>query len=278
MLRNVLSGIAVGMANIIPGVSGGTMIVILGIFDEFIDSISNIFKKKSLLFLGQVFFGVAIGIVSFAKLFEFLFENYTNETIYWFIGLIIFSIPMLIKKEMKDMKISVPFLLLGLLVIAAIGYFAPEEMDKVVKVFPSLTFLYVLEMFGLGIVAGATTIFPGISGSMVMLIIGRYYLYKSYLANVTSFDANILIPLFFIGSGILVGIFLGGKLTNYLIKSFKAKTMSVILGLVVMSSLRLRPIDNSYDGINIVSYICSFLLGGMVVLLIEKISQNKKAV
>lgn len=102
MIKNIVGGIFVGVANIIPGVSGGTIMVLLGLFNKLMESISNIFnikmklkeKKEDFLFLFQFLIGAAIGLVGFAKILEILFVSFEVQTLYWFIGLILFSIPM----------------------------------------------------------------------------------------------------------------------------------------------------------------------------------------
>ena len=110
MLKNIIGGIAIGIANVIPGVSGGTMMVILGIFNRMMDAISGVFKKENshrkddIIFILQVLVGAAIGIIGFAKILEVLFEYYPTQTIYWFIGLIAFSIPLFIKNEILKQK------------------------------------------------------------------------------------------------------------------------------------------------------------------------------
>ena len=110
MIKNLLGGMAIGIANIIPGVSGGTIIVLLGLFDKTMEAISNVFKikisfkerMKSFTFLLQVMIGVAIGLVGFAKVLDFLFSTFEHQTLFLFAGLIIFS---LLKNIMKILPI-----------------------------------------------------------------------------------------------------------------------------------------------------------------------------
>ena len=128
MIKNLLGGMAIGIANIIPGVSGGTIIVLLGLFDKTMEAISNVFKikisfkerMKSFTFLLQIMIGVAIGLVGFAKVLDFLFSTFEHQTLFFFAGLIIFSLPMLKKQEMDNKKISIPFFIIGVLVILSL--------------------------------------------------------------------------------------------------------------------------------------------------------------
>lgn len=278
MIKNLIGGIAVGMANVIPGVSGGTMMVILGIFNHTMEAISGVFQKENdhrkedILFLFQVLLGAAIGLVGFAKVLEFLFDHYPTQTMYWFIGLIAFSIPLFLKGEMKGEKIKIIPLICGLGIIFGLEFLNPGEGTvNVNPAFPSVDMMLCLTMIVVGIIGGATMLMPGVSGSMVLLIIGQYYLFKSYLANVTSFQLNVLIPLCFIGIGVIIGIVLSAKVCDYFIKRYKAGFLSFILGLIIASSLVLIPFDASYDLMMIVTSIIALGLGGVIVLGLGKL-------
>lgn len=278
MIKNLIGGIAVGIANVIPGVSGGTMMVILGIFNRTMEAISGIFKKENthrkddILFLFQVLLGAAIGLIGFAKILEFLFNHYPTQTMYWFIGLIALSIPLFLKGEMKGEKFKIIPLLCGLAIIFALEFLNPGEGSvNVNPAFPTVDVMLCLTMIVVGMIGGATMLMPGVSGSMVLLIIGQYYLFKSYLANVTTFQLNVLIPLCFIGIGVLIGIALSAKVCDYFIKHYKAGFLSFILGLIIASSLVLIPFDATYDVFIIVTSLLAFVFGGVIVLGLGKL-------
>lgn len=276
MLKTIIGGIAVGIANIIPGVSGGTMMVILGIFDPLMAAINDFLKLKSehrlqdLIYIMQVLIGAVIGLVGFANVIEFLFANYYVPTMYWFIGLVVCSIPVLLKKEMKGQKFNISFFIIGILVIVAMYYFSPEKGDVVITEFPPVSIARLIKLVLVGCISGATMILPGVSGSMMMLIIGEYYYFKSYLANVLSFQINIIIPLFFIAIGIALGIILSAKITSYCLEKYRSQTMSLILGLIVASSIVLIPLSG-YSGLVCVLSVFAFILGGVIVFGIEKL-------
>ena len=124
-------------------------------------------------------------------------------------------------------------------------------------------------MIIIGAVSGATMIMPGVSGSMVLLILGEYYLFKSYLANVTSFSLDVIMPLGFMAIGIAVGIVVSAKLCSYFTKTHKAGFL--ILGLIVASSLVLIPFDVSYNLSLVVTSIIAVIFGGIIVLGLSKI-------
>lgn len=278
MIKNIIGGIAIGIANVIPGVSGGTMMVILGIFNRMMEAISGIFKrvnpnrKDDIIFIFQVLVGAAIGIVGFAKILEILFEYYPTQTIYWFIGLIAFSIPLFVKGEMKGEKLAIVPFICGLAIIFGLEFLNPGEGNTVVNPdFPPLSSGLFIKMVIIGAISGATMIMPGVSGSMVLLILGEYYLFKSYLAHVTSFSLDVIMPLGFMAIGIAFGIVVSAKLCQYFTRTHKAGFLSLILGLIIASSLVLIPFDVSYDFNLILTSLLAALFGGIIVFGLSKI-------
>lgn len=278
MIKNIIGGIAIGIANVIPGVSGGTMMVILGIFNRMMEAISGIFKrvnpnrKDDIIFIFQVLVGAAIGIVGFAKILEILFEYYPTQTIYWFVGLIAFSIPLFVKGEMKGEKLAIVPFVCGLAIIFGLEFLNPGEGNTVVNPdFPPLSSGLFIKMVIIGAISGATMIMPGVSGSMVLLILGEYYLFKSYLAHVTSFSLDVIMPLGFMAIGIAFGIVVSAKLCQYFTRTHKAGFLSLILGLIIASSLVLIPFDVSYDFNLILTSLLAALFGGIIVFGLSKI-------
>lgn len=276
MIKNIIGGIAVGIANVIPGVSGGTMMVILGIFDHMMSSISGVFKvhnpdrKADILFLLQVLIGAAIGLVGFAKVISFLFDYFQVQTMFWFVGLVGFSIPVFWKSESKNEKVQWLPLAIGMAIIFLIKFLAPDASAEINPEFPALSVFYCLKLIVIGMISGAAMLLPGISGSMVLLIIGEYYLFKSLLANVLSFQLIVLVPLAFIGLGVLLGIILSAKATKFLLEKYHSTTVSLLLGLIIASTLILIPFEAAYDLPLIFSSCFACLFGGCIVWLIER--------
>ena len=288
MIKNVVCGILVGIANIIPGVSGGTIIVILGLFDKLMESISNVFKLKisfkerleNLWFIMQVLIGAAIGLVAFAKVLNYLFVHFELQTIALFAGLILLSLPMLKKEEMDGKKINILFFILGVLTIGIINYLSPGEEGNIVTyeelILKSLTPAFIISLILMGAIGGSTMIFPGVSGSMVLLVLGWYHMFKGYVAAVTTFDIKILIPLIFIAIGVGLGIIFSAKLTSFLLKKYKTNTMSFILGLIIMSAIVIFPLKAElYTFGNIITSILTFILGGGLIVLLEKFKEKE---
>ena len=290
MIKNIFGGIMVGIANIIPGVSGGTMMVILGLFDRVMNSVSSILKKDNdnrmadLIFLTQVLFGAAIGIIGFANIIAFLLDNYKYQTMWWFSGLIICSLPSLMKSELQGKKLDYRFTVAGLAIIALLVYLNPGKVDYDYRtlVYPDLNVLTLATMFIVGAIAGATMLFPGISGAMVLLIINQYYFFTGYIKSVIHFELDKLIPCFFIGLGILFGIIASAKVTSNLLESNRNEIISFIVGLIIMSSFVLlpNPIVSIHQGLSytpmlMVTCIGWFLFGGVILAFISNIKGQR---
>ncbi|MDD3392750.1 MAG: DUF368 domain-containing protein [Bacilli bacterium] len=288
MIKNIIGGIVVGMANIIPGVSGGTMLVILGMFDKLMQAISNIFKFdipfkeriNNFLYVLQILIGAGIGLVAFAKILTIAFEQFELQTIACFTGLILLSLPNLKKQEIRNNKINYFYFILGIIIIAVFYYISPKNNTTIVTfnelINKNINLNYSLTLITLGIISGATMIFPGVSGSMILLVLGYYHLFKGYVANVTSFNLNIIIPLILIAIGVIIGIVISAKITTYLLKKFKNNTMSLIFGLITMSVFVIIPLkSNLYTLTGIITSILSFIFGGLLMYAIDELKTKK---
>lgn len=290
MIKVIVGGIAVGLANIIPGVSGGTMMVVLGLFNRVMSAISGIFKVKNpnrledIKFLLYLLIGAGVGLIVFAKVLEWCFANYATQTMYCFVGMVAFSIPSLLRNELpqeerifgnsKKQKVvgSIVTFIIGCAIIFGLMAMAPEKKELVLTEFDPITLTYLLRMIMIGFIAGFAMFVPGVSGSMCLLIIGEYYLFKSLLANATTFQLDVIIPLGFMGVGILLGIVISSKVTGYYLEKFHQLTIYFILGLVIASSIVLIPLGVNYDMFTIITSAGALVFGGIIVLLLEKMA------
>ncbi len=278
MLKLIIGGFIVGVANIIPGVSGGTMMVIFGIFGPVMTAISEILSKSSikekiphLKYIGILLVGVALGLVTFANLMELALIYIPTQIKFAFFGMIAFSIPILKRKEMSKEKLSIISFIIGCAIIIGMVLLAPAETDTVITNFPAIDPVYLVIMFFMGIVSGAAMFMPGVSGSMLLLILGYYYLFNSLVASVTSFELIVLIPLACMAFGILVGIVLSSKAMAFALKKNHRATMSFIFGLVIASCIMIIPFDATFDVLTISTSALAAIIGGGVVVGIEKV-------
>ncbi|WP_286080325.1 DUF368 domain-containing protein [Parablautia intestinalis] len=244
MIKNILKGIVMGTANIIPGVSGGTMAVSMGIYDKLIHSVTHLLKdfKESLKFLIPIAVGMGIALVGLSFIIEPAFEHFPLQTNCLFIGLIVGGLPAVCKKvKGKGIKVSyvLPFLIFFAIVVgmAAIGEKEGAAADL------SFSLWSVIKLFVVGVIASATMVIPGVSGSMMLLLIGYYNpivaSIKNFVTALVSLDmagimqgCGVLVPM---GIGIVVGVFAIAKLIEIIFEKFPIQAYWAIIGLIVAS-------------------------------------------
>ena len=247
---DILKGLLIGVANIIPGVSGGTMAVSLGIYDKLIAAVSNLLKdwKSSFKTLFPLILGCGIGIVGFTYVIEYLLSHHTFVTAMAFVGLILGGIPLLaasLKKELRRSSSSVGISgVLAFVILFSVAAFLPmlTADEEVLRTF-DVNAQTLVCLFLVGVIASATMVVPGVSGSLVMMILGYYYgiieTIKRFLDALKAFDMDGLLHgfalLFPFGIGVLLGIFLIAKLITFLFQRYGVQTYCAILGLIVAS-------------------------------------------
>ena len=271
---DIVKGMLIGVANIIPGVSGGTMMVSMGVYEKIIGVVNNLFKdiKKSILTLLPLGIGMLLGIVVFSFIIPWCLEVYPFPTSFCFIGLILGGVPSILKpaKESLDKEgksISLPHILGFLFFFAlAVGMAAMNETQTTTANF-DLNIGFMLTIFLVGVVAAATMVIPGVSGSLVLMILGFYAgimdAISGFISSVLAFNWNeilyytgILAPF---GIGVVVGIFAVAKLIEWLFAKYPSITYSGILGLIVASPIAIV-IKMGHNNINIATIILGIVL------------------
>ena len=224
-------GAAMGAANVIPGVSGGTIAFITGIYEELIDSIKSFdvkalklalgFKVRdfaahtNLSFLVPVFAGIGVSIFSLAKLLEYCFVNHESLTMAFFFGLIVASVYLVGKQIDKWDAAAIGMLAVGAGIAVGIAFLKPAEANE-----------NPIWVFICGIVAISSMILPGLSGSYVLLIMGNYLLVLSAIGDLA---LGILIPMA-LGCG--VGLVVFSHVLSYVFKHFRNGTIGLLTGFV----------------------------------------------
>lgn len=234
----MIKGFLFGIANIIPGVSGGTLALTMGVYEDLIESISHFFKdvKKSLKFLCVFGLGAVLSILLMSKVISLSLDKFPFPTTLFFVGLIIGGIPLLTRKVRKN-KVK-PFNILLFLITfgIVIGMAFMQEGNNVVSltnVTPWMMFL----LFIVGMVAAATMVIPGVSGSFVLMLLGFYKPVVNTVSQLTDFSMlghNLLVLIPF-GIGVLLGIVLIAKLIEFLFNKYELSTYYAILGFLIAS-------------------------------------------
>lgn len=230
ILTNILFGAIIGLANIIPGVSGGTMAVILNIYDKLLDSISHFSKnvKENIKFLGGILIGAGCAIILFSRGITYLLDNHYLITNFFFIGIILGSIPMVKNRAIKDSFKPIHLIpcVITLAIMLVTVFVSPESQETVLR---TLSFPIAIKLFAISMVAAICMIIPGISGSFVMLLFG---VYETITTAISEMNILILIP---IGLGVLLGILVASKLIGNLIAKYPQATYFAILGFMIGS-------------------------------------------
>ena len=280
LFKDILRGVVIGIANAIPGVSGGTMMVSMGIYDKLIYSVTHLFKQpvKSIKTLLPYFIGMAIGIVGLAFAIVAMFEHIPFQTCMLFIGLILGGVPILtghLKGVRFNLSHAVVFLIFfGSIILLQI--FGGQGSDVALTVTPISLFKLVL----VGIVAAATMVIPGVSGSMMLMTMGYYYpvigSVKDFITALVAFDAPKIIHICMIltpfGIGVVVGIFAVAKLIEMLMDKYEALTYCGIMGLVVASPVVIL-MSAPLAGMSVVTVLTgavTFVVGVVIALCLGK--------
>lgn len=244
MLKNMLRGMLIGLANIIPGVSGGTLAVSMGIYDTLIHCVTHIFSefKKSVLFLLPIILGAGIAIIGSAFGIDYLFESFPWQTNLLFCGLILGSLPPL-WQSLRGESVTKGHLLTAIVFFVTVIGFAllNGQEGTIVVLKPSVS--TAITLFFIGVIAAATMVIPGVSGSMMLLLMGFYHpiinSIQRFIVAAVNFDfagafaeCYILIPF---GIGVVIGIFVIAKLIELLFAHFRTYAYWGIIGLILAS-------------------------------------------
>ena len=271
MMKQILQGMVVGIANIIPGVSGGTMMVAIGLYDRLIHAITHLKSefKESMKLLIPIFAGAGIAIIALSRLFEFLLATWPIPTNFAFCGLIAGSLPFIFKK-VKGHKVTVskiiPFLIFfGVVILMALlGETGGASADV------SFGFVNVLKLFGVGVVAAATMVVPGVSGSMMLMLLGYYdtilKAINDFVDALVKFDmgglatgVGILAPF---GIGVVIGIFLIAKLIEFIFSKAEIHAYYGIIGLILASPIAIL-MKTDWSGFSVLMIGISILTFGL---------------
>ena len=291
----VLKGAGMGAANVIPGVSGGTIALITGIFEKLIDSIKSFdLKALELFFTGKfkdfakhinlgfliaVFLGIGISIITFAKLLDYLFINYSVYIWSFFFGLILASVYFVGKTISKwSFSVIITFII-GTAIAVTITLMTPATENS------AMWYLFIC-----GIIAACCMILPGLSGSFILILLGNYQLVMINAIN--DLNIKILAPVVI---GAAFGLLFFSHFLSWIFKKFKDQTISILSGFILGSLAILWPwkneITETFSGkIKVVGYawnlpgtfneevifaIGLMILGVISIWLIEKLAESK---
>lgn len=279
-IKNILKGMVIGLANIIPGVSGGTLMVSMNVYDQLIHAITHLFSefKAAVKLLLPIFIGMGVAIVLSSFAIEGLFANFPIQANLLFIGLILGGIPA-IGKNLKGHRIKAGHIVAFVIFFIVVIGLALLNNVTGTEVTLTLGVVSALKLFGVGVIASGTMVIPGVSGSMILLLIGYYNPVISsindFIRALTSGDVagimtgfGILVPF---GLGVVFGIFAIAKLIEIIFQKFPQYAFWAILGLIVASPVAIilmnaAAIAAALSIVNVITALICLALGVFVAI------------
>ena len=272
LIKNILKGAVIGVANIIPGVSGGTMAVSMGVYDKLIHCVTHIFKefKQSIKFLIPIGIGMVLSLAGLSFVIEAAFEHFPAQTNLLFIGLILGGLPAIMKrvkgKTIRARHIVAALAFFALVVgLAALGEGEGASADL------SFTLVHVITLFFVGVIASATMVIPGVSGSMVLMLMGYYQplieAINDFIKSAVHLEMDgiltgfqILIPM---GLGVVAGVVIIAKIIELIFEKWPLMAYWAIIGLIVASpfAIVLMSEFGKITVVTILTGIITFVLG-----------------
>lgn len=278
----ILKGILIGVANVIPGVSGGTLAIVMGIYDKLINAVTGIFKSpiKCIKEVWVYVIGIALGSAFSVVGVTYLLNKFPIFTTLLFVGLILGAIP-LITSQVNSKKVQVQDILIFCMFVLLIVLLPFIGTATVTHSVISANWLI---MVGIGFIAAITIVVPGVSGTMILMALGYYESIMSVSSeliqalvkldfNVIYTDLLILFPFIL---GIIVGVILIAELIKWLLKKYTKTVHFAILGLVVSSpfpvilNLNLSKANIS----SLVSGLFALILGAIIANTVIKINKE----
>ena len=271
-------GIFMGIADAMPGISGGTIALLLGIYEELIESISELkislfsklinkgfnsfWEKLNGNFLLVLVSGIGISLISFVKISASFLESFPLFIWSFFLGLIFATVYVIYKLINQWHNLNFFFLIISIIFSIFLSSFSAYDTDEI-------SLLYILFS---GIIASSAMILPGISGSLILVILGVY----AYL--IKALDNLELIIIFTFISGAIIGLLGFSKILKYLFNNHRDATYTIMLGLVIGSIEKVWPWNKSFSAelsnLNLFLSISLVILGFVIVILLEKIKKD----
>ena len=268
-VKDGITGMAIGTAIIVPGISGGTIALVFGAFKRIVDAVDNLFTKafwRNLLILLPFLIGSIIAVAALVYPFQLAFDYCLFSIVCLFAGFIIGSLPGIVDqvKEKKPSISNIIQLVIGFIIAGIIGVFSIifDFHTAIYGLFSERPWYLYLVIFVVGIFGSTGLIVPGFSGSMLLLVIGFYQPILD-LVDFTNFWPNISLGFVF-ALGVLVGFIIFSKLMNKLITNHRRSTLFVVIGFILGSLISIFVNSQMFayfkDGFGLLDYILGPIL------------------
>lgn len=284
------------LADSVPGVSGGTVAFLLGIYDEFINSLHDILsrdagkRKKALLFLIKMGSGWIVGMAAAALVIKAVFEAHIYVISSLFIGFVLMSIPLIVKEEKDSFKghyNKIPYLFLGLALVVCVTYFSTHSLGGSASLmWGEMTFGSGVYIFICAMCAISAMVLPGISGSTLLLVFGIYQAVMTAISEFLHLNFAYFVGLFVFGCGVLTGIFTIVKVLRNALEKHRPAVMYFIIGMmtgsfyaIIMGPSSLK--ENPREPLSLATFHpFYFVLGGIVIIglqILKEVFAKKEA-
>lgn len=289
MIMKIIGGFLMALADSVPGVSGGTVAFVLGLYDGFINSLNDIMskdkekRKSAFFFLLKMGIGWIIGMALAAIVITSLFEKYIYQISSLFIGFILFAIPLIVIEEKESFKgkyWNSIFTVLGAALVVGITYFSKHAFMKgtVDLTMSNLNVGLCIYLFVAAMLAISAMVLPGISGSTLLLVFGIYQPIMLAIKGFLSMDFSYVPALFIFGCGILTGIFTVVKGLRAGLQKHRSAMMYFIVGMMLGSfyAIIMGPtaISEPVDPLSWKTFGFVFFVAGGIVILGLQALQN----
>lgn len=261
----LLKGVLIGVGFITPGLSGGVLAVVLGLYEPLMRFLANLKNKfiKNILFFIPVGIGGVIGIVLFSKVVSFAFESYKAPFIWLFLGFIAGTFPSLFKTAGEGgRKTSHWFILVGLAVATVLFMHWMENVSNVTLSQTTLNWLLSGILIGLGVVV------PGMSPSNFLIYLG---LYKPMSDGIGALNLGVILPLV---AGVFISILLLARLVAWMLEKAHGVMYHLILGIVIGSTVAIALTHGQTSGMTILICAVLFVLGAVASYLLAKLDEK----
>ncbi|MEJ6347661.1 DUF368 domain-containing protein [Holzapfeliella sp. He02] len=264
----VIKGMLIGSGFILPGISGGTLAVVFGVYERVITFLANIKKdfKQNVLFFIPLGLGGILGIIVFSLLMSVALAKYEYQMLWVFIGAIVGTLPTLFRQATEQTKrtpVDTTILVVTAIVMTVFLIFGQNLFGQLPQNF--LTWILSGFLIGLGV------IIPGLSPSNFLIYMGMY---QPMTDGLKTLDLGIVIPL---AIGGILSLITLSKLVNLILQKYHSKLFNFIIGVVIASTIVIIPLNVNYDFITIISCLALFLVGIGIAYLMTKLDENKKA-
>lgn len=288
MIRSLIHGFCMALADSVPGVSGGTIAFIMGFYDQFIGSIHDLAfgnmekKEKALLYLIKLGIGWAIGMVSAILVLTAVFESHIYIISSIFIGFIVCAIPVIIKEEKQCMVGrygNILFLILGMVIVVAISYFNAGAGLGGADLH-DMSIAKGIYLFVVGMIAISAMFLPGISGSTLLLIFGLYVPVISAVKELLHLNFAYLPAVIVFGLGVVTGALTVVKGIKVCLERYRSQSVYTIIGLMIGSlyAIMVGPttLEVPQNAMTLETFHIGAFIAGSAVIVLLQLGQMKK--